>query len=101
MFLQRLADYGRRIAEEDGEERLPPMYQRVPIRYIIRLDREGRLLGKPSALIDTATEGQTRGFPMAAPTRIRTSGISPKLLADTAVYTLGVAREDDNAKHVV
>ncbi len=101
MLLERLAEYGQRIAEEDGEERLPPMYQRVPIRYIIKLDREGRLRGVPHTLTDTSTTESKRGKIEVAPTRIRTSGVVPKLLVDTGVYTFGKGREGDKAERVI
>lgn len=100
MFLQRLAEYGRRIAEEDGEERLPPMYQRVPIRYVIKLDRDGQLRGIPHTLTDTATPESKHGKVEMAPSRIRTSGIAAKLLVDNAAYTLGVGRDEDKPERV-
>src|SRR5579884_4249884 len=96
MFLERLADYGRRLEEEDGDAALPPMYQRVPIRSIIKLDREGTLRG----IIDTQTPSEKRGVARPVPSRKRTSGIKPNLLADNAEYTLGIPREGSDRARV-
>ncbi len=100
MLLQRLADYSRRLDAEDGAERLPPMYQRVPVRYVIKLDSEGRLRGVPHIMTDTRTDEAKRGTPQIAPTRIRTSGVVPKLLVDTAEYVLGISREGGKEERV-
>lgn len=96
MLLQRLVEYGRRLDAEDGDERLPPMYQRVPIRYVIQLDREGRLKGIPHVMVDTRTDKAKRGVLQVAPTRVRTLGVAPKLLVDNAEYVLGISRNADN-----
>lgn len=100
MLLERLAEYGRRIADEDGAEGLPPMYQRVPIRYIIKLNREGGLRGVPHTPTDTATSENKRGKVEIAPNRIRTSGINPKLLVDNSAYVLGIGRDGDKEDRV-
>lgn len=93
MLLHALADYGRRLeAEDDPAQRLPAMYQRVPIRYIIKLDRKGQFLG----LIDTATSENKRGTVRMAPDRKRTVTTRPKLLSDITEYTLGIVGEEGN-----
>jgi CRISPR-associated protein Csd1 len=93
VLLQRLAEYG-------GDGDLPPMYQLVPIRYIIALDRDGRPRTNPLRLIDTATTEHKRGVPRLAPNRKQTSGVKPKLLADKAKYTLCLVHADDNPERV-
>lgn len=96
MFLERLADYGRRLAEEDGDAALPPMYQRVPIRYIIKLATDGTWGG----MVDTQTQSEKRGIVRTMPSRKRAYAIRPKLLADNGEYTLGIAREGSNRERV-
>lgn len=88
MLLQRLADY--------ATERLdlpPPMYQRQPIRYIIELDRTGRLLGRPIDTADPSSRETRNGTPLLAP-HVKRTTIKPKLLADRADYVLGVVPPD-------
>lgn len=76
---------------QQSDDVLPAGYQHQAIRYIFRIDEAGALLG----IIDTAgTENRNRGTSHPAPHLKRTVGISPKLLADTAEYALGVARID-------
>lgn len=95
MLLQRLADYAR--------ERLdlpPPMYQEQPIRYVIELDRGGRMLGAPIDTADPNNRETRRGTRRLAPHLKRTVGIRPKLLADTGVYALGLPTEKDRPERV-
>lgn len=74
-----------------SDDVLPAGYQHQPIRYIFRIDRDGNLLG----VLDTAgKENRNRGTSHPAPHVKRTVGINPKLLADTAEYVLGIARND-------
>ena len=76
---------------QQSDDVLPAGYQHQPIRYILRIDTEGTLLG----LIDTAgTENRNRGTSHPAPHVKRASGIKSKLLADNAEYALGIARKD-------
>jgi CRISPR-associated protein Csd1 len=87
MFLQRLSEYADRLPDLP-----PPMYQRVPVRYVIPLDGEGR----PGQHIDRgATEANKRSVSMFAPYRKRTSAPLPRLLADDAEYTFGRSLKDD------
>lgn len=90
MLLQRLREYADRL-----DDLPPPMYQRVPIRYIIRLDRAGQCHS-----IVPVGEERTRGLPMLVPDCKRTVAIKSKLLADNAAYVLGVAREESKPERV-
>ncbi len=85
MLLQRLSEYADAIG-------LPPaMYQEVHIRYIIRINEDGR---KPQ-LIDCATSTNKGGKKLPVPTRIRSSTANrPILFADNAEYTLGIPRKN-------
>ena len=49
MLLRELVDYAERLEHEDSDSVLPAGYQKVGIRWIINLDREGRMIGKPTA----------------------------------------------------
>ncbi len=94
MLLQRLAEYADRLD-------LPPaLYVESPVRYVISLAGDGRLL----TLIDTAdpkNRATRRGEPHAVPQVQRSgTGAKPLLLADNAEYTLGLARETSKAKRV-
>jgi CRISPR-associated protein Csd1 len=90
MLLQRLSEY----AESLGLP--PPMYQKVDIRYIIRLDQ----VGNRSQLIDCATQTNKRGVKLPAPDCMRSSGDRPILFADHAEYTLGIPRKNSTAEAV-
>jgi CRISPR-associated protein Csd1 len=92
VILEKLRDYANRLD-------LPPeMYIKIPIRWLIDLDREGNLLGF------VATEGRggkrDRGKDFLAPHVARSSGIRAKLLADTGEYVLGIAREKSEPTRV-
>jgi CRISPR-associated protein Csd1 len=97
MILQQLCADAERIL---GPKIAPPMYAWRPVRWIIDLDREGRLVNI------TATTGEGRRadrgrellVPICPP---RASGIRATLLADTAAYVLGHAPDDRRvgAKH--
>ncbi|CAN5815489.1 type I-C CRISPR-associated protein Cas8c/Csd1 [soil metagenome] len=86
MLLEKLREY----AEEQLD--LPPAgYQKQTIRYINRLAPDGRFLNCE----DTAdSANKVRGIERVAPAIKRTVGVSPKLLADTGEYVLGIARDD-------
>lgn len=88
MLLQRLAEYAERM----GDNRPPPMYQLQPIRYIIRLDREGRPRGQPVDTMNPAEPNTRKGVQRFAP-HVKRVGVKPKLLADTAAYVLGIGTE--------
>ena len=86
MLLQRLKEYA------DQQLALPPtLYNERPVRYIIELDRNGRLLStKPTDTADPASQRTRRGQRRLAPQMQRTSGVKPLLLADNAEYSLGL-----------
>ncbi|MGH7904014.1 MAG: type I-C CRISPR-associated protein Cas8c/Csd1 [Candidatus Dormibacteraceae bacterium] len=87
MLLQALRDLAREpevIAEipRDG-------YKRVRVRYKVRLDRSGQLLG----VIDLAEGSKppgNRGLEMEVPNVLRTSKVTPVLFADGPDYTFGL-----------
>lgn len=86
MLLERLRAYA-----VDQLDVPPTGYQSQPIRYIIRIDEQGRYLG----MLDTAdTANRNRGRQTLAPHVKRSSGVKPKLLADNGEYVLGIARDD-------
>ena len=88
MFLQRLIEYSERL-------NLPPtLYSEAPVRYIIDLDRNGRLLSRsPTDTADPSSKGSQNGQRRCVPRVQRSSGIRPLLLSDNAAYTLGITRE--------
>ena len=95
MLLQRLSEYADRLD-------LPPMlYSEAPVRYIIELDRSGRLLNpQPTDTADPSNPRTRRGQRRHVPQVQRSSGIKPLLLADNAEYTLGLAREGSRPDRV-
>ena len=96
-MLQRLKEF----AESERFVLPPRLYSRRPIRYLIDLDSNGRLLS--DFPIDTSDPGDwevRRGIQRLAPTVSRSKGITPLLLADNAEYTLGVGREGSNPERV-
>ncbi len=76
-----------------GEELAPPMYDRKPVRWTVRLERDGRYLGIQSL---GGTKEDKRGLPLLVPYPGPRSGsvIRPSLIADTAAYVLGIAPGD-------
>lgn len=85
MLLRALKEYHERQPDE-----LPPLYADAPIRYVIELDPAGKLVSRQP--IDTADPGARearRGKRKPAPQVVRSSGITPLLLADKADYVLG------------
>ncbi len=96
MLLQRLRDYGERLEQENPT---PSMYIPTSIRYQVELDGSGRYLGLID-LKDPSSPKGGRGRQMLAPTVGKTSGIKAKLLADTAEYVLGVARNPEKQERV-
>ena len=90
MLLRRLKEYAdRRMA-------LPPvLYTEAPVRYIIELDADGRLLNpRPTDTADGTNAKTKRGQRRMVPQIQRAAGIKPLLLADKADYTLGIGGED-------
>lgn len=82
-MLQRLGEYADREMELP-----PPMYQEQAIRYVIDLDRGGKL----RSMLDTAdpsVPATRRGVRRLAPHVVRTSGVRAKLLVDKGSYAIG------------
>ena len=97
MLLQRLKEYA------DQRMDMPPtLYSETPVRYIIELDAQGRVLNpQPTDTADPANPKTKRGQRRLMPQITRAVGISPLLLADNAEYTLGLARETSKPERVV
>lgn len=94
MLLQRLREYAERLPDLP-----PPLYVETPVRYIIALAGDGRLLSRtPIDTADPSSAATKRGQRRLAPQIQRTVGIKPLLLADNAEYTLGLARAADVGK---
>jgi len=95
MLLQRLREYSERLA-------LPPtLYNEAPVRYIIELDAEGRLLNRqPTDTADPSSPRTKRGQRRLIPQIQRSSGVKPLLLADKADYALGYAGDDGKSERV-
>jgi CRISPR-associated protein Csd1 len=91
MLLQRLREFSERL-------KLPPaMYLSTPIRWLLHLDAEGRLIN----CISMPGEGRNaRGIAHLAPHVGRTVAVQAKLLADTAEYVLGIARDPEKQERV-
>lgn len=88
MLLEALIEY----ADTELAKDLPPAgYQRQPIAYVIPLSGDGTYLGE---IIPLTSKESPRGEQRLAPHVKRSSGVSPKLLADTGEYVLGIARDD-------
>lgn len=96
MLLQKLKEYA------DERLELPPtLYTSTPVRYIIDLDIDGSL--RSAVPTDTAVpkdRALARGARRLAPEVVRSAGIKPLLLADTAEYTLGLTRDDGKPARV-
>lgn len=87
MILQQLyQDAGKII----GEELAPPMYDRKPVRWTIRLEKDGRYFFQSLG----GDKDNKRGLPHLVPYLGRTSGVRPILIADSPAYVLGLALED-------
>lgn len=89
MILRRLVEYA------DTRMELPPvMYGEKPIRWVISLDRDGKL----EAFIPRGEDDKSnkRGDPMTVPKSNvnRTVNIKPTLLADNGEYVLGQEKPD-------
>ena len=97
MLLQRLRDFA-----EDGRFKVPPtLYSPRPIRYLIDLDSDGRLLSPtPIDNSDPGSRATRRGTQRMAPYLGRPNTIRPLLLADNAEYTLGVIQEGSSPERV-
>jgi CRISPR-associated protein Csd1 len=79
----------RRLCEAAPQFDFPPVgYQEGPIKWIVDLDAEGKLLGFVPTVGDE-TKKNDRGRRMPFPFVNRTSGVAAQLLADKADYALG------------
>ena len=98
MLLRQLVEYAERLEREDNDSVLPFGYQKVGIRWIINLDREGRMMGRPTQTTNGLEGKQERPKQFMAPYLVRSSGIKAKLLADNAEYVLSKERTVSAAK---
>jgi CRISPR-associated protein Csd1 len=96
MLLKRLREYA------DARIELPPtLYVSAPVRYLIELDKDGRLLNpEPVDTADPASPQTRRGTRRLVPQVTRAVGIKPLLLADNSEYTFGLARETSRPERV-
>jgi CRISPR-associated protein Csd1 len=95
MLLRRLEEYATR------RQLPPPLYDELPVRYIVELDAEGDLLNpEPNDTADSASRETRRGVRRLAPNVQRSVGIKPLLLADKADYTLAYAGEGSKPDRV-
>lgn len=84
MLLQKLKDYSERL------DMPPTLYGEGPLRYIVELDEDGRLLTpKLTDLADPSSPVTKNGQRRQLPQIQRSVGIKPLLLADKADYALG------------
>jgi len=91
MLLQELAAY----AELDRDA--PPSgYQKKAVKYVVRLDASGNLLG----IISTSLGGKDKGLIVEVPHLKRANVIRPILYADTGTYTFGRARAQDRPERI-
>jgi len=79
------------------EELAPPMYDWKPVRWLVRLEEDGRLIGIQSLGGD---KDNKRGLPRLVPYPGPRAGtvIRPSLIADTVAFVLGIAPEDRRAE---
>ena len=88
----------RRLCEAAKQFDFPPIgYQEGPVKWIVHLDAQGKLLGFTPTVGDEAKKND-RGKRMFLPYVNRTSGIAPQLLADRADYALGFVPPDASEK---
>lgn len=97
MLLQSLKEY----ADTRMKDIPPPLYNESPVRYIIELDGEGKLLNRePTDTADPGSPSTRRGVRRLVPQVARSVGIKPLLLADKADYTLGYEGEGSRPERV-
>ncbi len=85
MLIQRLVEYAERTIPDELAQH---EFEKVPVRWRIDIDGEGRLL----EVVDLATQESRRGMPrLAGKTPPRNSGEYPRLGTDSAAYVLGPA----------
>lgn len=93
MILRRLVEYA-----DTRMELPPPMYGEIPVRWMIRLNKDGELEG--FSRLGGEDKATKRGRNLMVPTVVRAAGIKPKLLVDNGEYVLGVGREGADEKKV-
>ncbi|RCV52032.1 type I-C CRISPR-associated protein Cas8c/Csd1, partial [Marinitenerispora sediminis] len=90
MLLTALVDYARRRQDD-----LPPAYHRVRgVRRMISLNSAGEITNARTPIHELGGADSPTGTPRPTPLAVRTSGIAPALVVDTAEYVLGVAKDD-------
>jgi CRISPR-associated protein Csd1 len=77
---------------------LPAMYLKTSVAWLIDISGDGSFENVMSWKGDT--KDTKRGQSVVAPHTGRTVGVKPKLLADTAEYVLGIAREGAKPERV-
>jgi CRISPR-associated protein Csd1 len=96
MILTELYNLSQQL---EGGDRMPSMYGKVKIRWLIPINADGTLRGKLTDL-QGASKAEQRGHEYVIPDLVRSSGIKPKLLADNGEYVLGLQKEGADAKKV-
>lgn len=91
MILTKLKEYA-----ENRMDLPPTMYGENKIAWYIDLTIEGKFEG----FVCLKSKEAKRGIAMLTPHIGRSSGVKPKLLADTAEYVLGVGRENSKPERV-
>ena len=87
-MLPQLCEYARRL------DLPPPLYAERPVRYVVELDAAGRLLNpRPTDTADPADRSTRNGVRRLVPYVNRSSAIRPRLLADDAESSFGLARD--------
>ena len=95
MLLQRLREYGAHLPGT------PTLYNEAPLRYVVELSSDGRLLKRePTDRADPGSPATKRGTRHSLPQIVRASGVKPLLLADKADYALGYVGPDANPDRV-
>jgi CRISPR-associated protein Csd1 len=95
MILSRLKDYADTRMDEDLT---PEMYSKVPVRWLLVLDKDGKPLGSVSQGGDT--KANARGEKRTVPYASRTSGVQPQLLVDNGEYVLGIGKPGSKPERV-
>ncbi|GAA3748242.1 type I-C CRISPR-associated protein Cas8c/Csd1 [Salinactinospora qingdaonensis] len=90
MLLNALAEHARR----NSQDLPPPYHRRRSVRWMISLTSQGHVATPRVPIHDLAGAENPRGQLRATPFVMRTSGIAPALVVDTAEYVLGTAKED-------
>lgn len=92
MLLRKLVEYA------DSRALPPSFYSPGVVRYLIDLDYRGQLLSTaPIDLADPSNPASKRGQRRLVPQVARANVVRPLLLADSADYTLGMAKNTEKA----